>query len=149
MDNSIITEIIDCPQCGYPAQRDDYYVVDEEILTCQYCGYSHYKTPSTFDPSKGFGSIHYITKAGITKSIIPLKLPLSLMDRHRIILNIEDLYSKQSSFFVWNEEDSKLDCIVGKFPKTLAEQYEEEFMKGYYESVNSQLIKDYLGNEEF
>lgn len=143
MSTGIITELIDCPQCGLPAQKDEYYVVGEERVTCNLCGYSHIKGINGTESSKGYGSIHYISKNEIEngsnqiEKIIRLKIPMDIIDRHKTIMNINENYdTTQSSFYIWNEEKKSLECLVGVLPRTIDEEYEEKAKEAeYYRSL--------------
>ena len=138
----IITDVIDCPQCGLPAQKDDYYVTGEEKVVCNYCGYSHLKTLNASEFSKGFGSIHFAPKSknGSNSSlrIIKLKYPvINTTQRHNIIMNIQNNFDiHKSSFYVWDEDENKLECLLGKIPKTIEEEYDERKKEiDYYREV--------------
>lgn len=129
--SSVITDIIDCPQCGLPAQEDKYYVIGEEKVVCNWCGYNHLKTISGTESRKGYGSIHYVPKnengSNQSEKIIRLKSPSDIIHRHKVIMDIQENYDNdKSSFFVWNEETHCLECLVGNKPKTLEEVYQEQ-----------------------
>ena len=57
--SGVITDMIDCPQCGLPAIKRDYYVIGEEKVVCDYCGYSHFKPLEGSSEHHGSGTIHY------------------------------------------------------------------------------------------
>lgn len=127
--NGVITNIVDCPQCGLPAQLDEYYVVEEERLICEWCGYSHTKSHLGIETNKGYGSIHYVSKEGV-ETAVSLKLPLSLIERNQVILMIQAQFDEaKSSLYVWDDEANKIECLVGQKIKTLSEHYEEEALK--------------------
>ena len=127
--NGVITDIVDCPQCGLPAQVDEYYVVEEERLICEWCGYTHTKTHEGIEANKGYGSIHYVSKEGV-ETAVSLKLPLSLIERNQVIILIQAQFDEaKSSLYVWDDEANKIECLVGKKTKTLSEHYEEEALK--------------------
>lgn len=139
---SVITETVDCPQCGLPAQKDEYYVIGEERVICNWCGYNHLKTTEGTESHKGYGSIRYITKEenGSNESsekIIRLKSPLDIVHRHEVIMDIQENFDNdKSSFFVWSEEDKKLECLIGNRPKTLEEVYQEQRQEAdYYRQI--------------
>lgn len=137
--SSVITDYVDCPQCGYPAQKDEYYVVGEEKVVCNHCGYSHVKTnedkfPHTYH---GCGTIHYVSKDGKTDKLVRLRVPLSIVDRHKIYMDIQENYdTEKSSFTVWDDTKKALDFLVGRRPRTLEEQYAEQTAEAeYYRSL--------------
>ena len=73
--SGVITDMIDCPQCGLPAIKRDYYVIGEEKVVCDYCGYSHLKTLEGSSEHKGFGTrkvlmIHEKRKSYILDSLL-------------------------------------------------------------------------------
>lgn len=149
--SSVIAEIIDCPQCGLPSQKDDYYVVGEERVVCNWCGYTHLKTTSGTESSKGYGSIHYVPKnengSNQTEKIVRLKVPSDIIHRHQVIMDIQKNYDiDSSSFYVWNEEDNALECLIGEKPKTIDETYQEEKDKAeYYRQIG--FASDYQSND--
>ncbi len=130
-DVSVISDFIDCPQCGMPAQKDDYYVVGEERVTCDYCGYTHVQIGETKQSSKGYGSVHYVrvsgTENGSTQEteIVRFNEPLDLSARNQVLQRIyEDCDQHRSSVFVWSDENG-LEALHGATPKTLEEQSHE------------------------
>lgn len=146
MDTSVMSDFIDCPQCGLPAQKDDYYVVGEERVVCDYCGYSHIKIGETKQASKGYGSVHYVRVKESDKGsnqeteIIRFNEPLDLSARNNALKKIyESCDLNRSSMFVWNDEDG-LEVLHGIKPKTLDECYEEEARRNvdedaYYRAI--------------
>lgn len=128
--SSIITDMIDCPQCGLPSQKDEYYVVGEERVTCNWCGYTHVKSIKGTESSKGYGSIHYVPKengSNESENIVKLKLPLSIVHRHQIVVDIKENFdTEKSSFFVWNDEEKRLECLVGNKPSTIEEMLQQQ-----------------------
>lgn len=140
--SSVIVDNIDCPQCGLPAQKDDYYVIGEERVVCNWCGYSHLKTIEGTESSKGYGSIHYVPKesngSNQSEKIVRLKTPSDIIHRHKVIMDIEKNYDNdKSSFYTWNEEGKSLDCLIGNKPKTIDEEYQEQREKAdYYRQLN-------------
>ncbi len=150
--SSIITDMVDCPQCGLPAQKDEYYVIGEERVTCNWCGYNHLKTIEGTESSKGYGSIHYVPKdentngSNQTESIVRLKVPMDLVQRHQTIMGIQKGYDvDKSSFYIWNEGTRSLDCLLGKKPQTIDEAYQEQKgMAEYYQQI-AHTSKDYTG----
>lgn len=146
-DSSVISDMIDCPQCGLPAQKDEYYVVGEERVVCDYCGYSHVVAEGKKEESLGYGSIHYVhvdeneNGSNHKKEIIRLKTPLTLKARHDAIMKIYNEYdNNRSSLFVWDESFGKLECLHGSMPKTLDEQYRDSLEEQlYYQSLRHQL----------
>ena len=148
-DVSVMSDMIDCPQCGLTAQKDSYYVVGEERVVCNYCGYSHIIADGKKDASKGYGSIHYVhvdeneNGSNQKEEIIRLKTPLDLKSRHDAIMEIYHKYdSNRSSVFVWNEQLEQLECLHGSKPKTLEEQYQDAINEfEYYKSLDSSLPK--------
>lgn len=149
----INTEMIDCPQCGLPAQKDEYYVVGEERVICNLCGYTHVKSISGKRTSKGYGSIHYISRnesengSNQTERIVRLKSPLPLLDRHKIITDIEKNYDREKCcFYVWDEANNTLDCLMGAKPKTISEVYQEQSEEADY---YRQLRHSHFEEEEY
>lgn len=133
--SSVIIDIIDCPQCGLPAHKNDYYIVGEERVICNWCGYSHLKTINGTESRKGFGTIHLIqNKNGSNEEkIIRLKSSFNIMDRHKVIMDIQENYdTDRSSFYVWNEERGCLECLIGDKPQTLDEIYQEQSKEAEY-----------------
>lgn len=135
--SSIITDMIDCPQCGLPAQKDSYYVVGEERVVCNWCGYSHLKTTEGTESSKGYGSIHYVPKesngSNQSEKIVRLKTPSDIIHRHKVIMDIDKNYDNdKSSFYIWDEERKSLDCLIGSKPKTIDEVYQEQKKEADY-----------------
>ena len=135
--SSIITDTIDCPQCGLPAHKNEYYVVGEEQVVCNWCGYNHVKTMNGTKSNKGYGSIHCVPKnengSNQTEQIIRLNVPTDIVRRHKVIMDIQENQDiDKSSFYIWNEERGCLECLVGKMPKTLDEVYQEERNKADY-----------------
>ena len=143
--SSVITDMIDCPQCGLPAVKSEFYVTGEEEVACDWCGYSHTKTLTGTASSKGYGTVHYVRKdedangSNEVRQIVRLKMPTSIIDRHKTIMEIQEKYdTEKSGFYVWSEETSSLECLLGKKPKTIDEVYEEEKEKAlYYQQVSS------------
>ena len=134
-DISVISGLMDCPQCGLPAQKDDYYVVGEERVFCDYCGYTHMKNGETTQASKGYGSVHYVRVIGTENGsnqeteIIRFNEPLDLSARNQVLQKIyEDCDQNRSSMFVWSDENG-LEALHGAKPKTLDEQYGEELQQ--------------------
>lgn len=134
-DVSVISGFIDCPQCGLPAQKDDYYVVGEERVVCDYCGYTHTKNGETMQSSKGYGSVHYVrvngTENGSSQEteIIRFNEPLDLSARNQVLQKIyEDCDQNRSSMFVWSDEHG-LEALHGAKPKTLDEQCGEDLQQ--------------------
>lgn len=151
---SIISDFIDCPQCGLPSQKDNYHVTGEEMVVCNWCGYSHTKTVEMGTKIKhGYGSIHYVPKSenenGSNEiTIVRLDKPLSLLERHQIIMDIEANYDKlKSGLFIWDETKYCLECLIGSRPKTIDEEYQERLAEIRYEQMikdmSSQIMKDY------
>lgn len=151
--SSIITDFLDCPQCGLPAIKEDFYVIGEERVICNWCGYNHLKTTSGTKSSKGHGTIHYVPKSEDTNGsnqserIVRLKTPLSIVDRHKIIMDIQENYDVDtSSFYVWNDTAREIECLIGNKPKTMEEEYQEQRQEAdYYRQVafNSVLDTEY------
>lgn len=148
--SSVITDILDCPQCGLPAHKDEYYVVGEERVTCNWCGYSHLKTVEGMSASKGYGSIHYVPKGengSNQEHIVRLKTPSDIVHRHNIVMDIQQNYDiEKSSLLVWNEEQKTLECLVGNKPKTIDEVYQEQRNEAEYyrQSHREHLDDDYV-----
>lgn len=134
MSTSIITDMIDCPQCKLPAQKDEYYVVGEERVVCNWCGYTHLKTIEGTECSKGFGSIHYVPKnSSNQENIVRFKTPTDILYRHKVIMDIQENYdTDKSSLFVWNEKENVLECLLGNTPKTIDQIYEEQREEAEY-----------------
>lgn len=138
-DSSVMSDMIDCPQCGLPAQKDDYYVIGEERVVCDYCGYSHLKADGKTEVSKGYGSVHYVyvnendSGSSHKTELIRFKTPLDLKARHDAIMKIyAECDPNRSSLFVWN--DKELECLHGYKPKTLEEQYQDNMDEHDYYS---------------
>lgn len=131
--SGIITDMIDCPQCGLPAQQDEYYVIGEERVVCNWCGYNHLKTIEGTSIHKGYGSVHYVPKEeNGSNQIVKFDTPVDIIDRHNLVMNIHD----KSNVFVWNEEAKRLECLIGEMPKTLEEEYQEQRIEAeYYRQV--------------
>ena len=138
--SGVITDVIDCPQCGLPAFKNNYYVVGEEKVICDYCGYSHLKTLEGSSEQKGYGTIHYKKASNDTQEekIIRLRKPLDIIQRNNIFMDIQHNWDiNQSSMFFWDENTKSLECTVGKKPKTLDEIYEEQRQEAdYYRSIS-------------
>ena len=140
-DMSVMSDMIDCPQCGLPAQRDDYYVVGEERVVCDFCGYTHIKTDDGTQASMGYGSVHYVhVNANNTKhetELIRFKAPLNLKARHDVVMKIYDECDiNRSSLFVWNENLKELECLHGHKPRTLYQQYQDAIdEEDYYNHI--------------
>ena len=136
MATGIITDIIDCPQCRLPAQKDEYYVVGEERVVCNWCGYNHLKTVNGTESNKGFGSIHYAPKNGSNKTVIRLNVPMTVTQRHKTIMDIQENYDfLHSGFYVWN--DNTLESLIGNKPQTIEEEYEERRKEAeYYREIS-------------
>lgn len=153
----INTEMVDCPQCGLPAQKDEYYVIGEERTVCNWCGYNHVKSVTGKRSSKGYGSIHYVPKnesqngSNQIERIVRLKSPLQLLDRHRIVMDIEKNYDHdKSSFYVWNEATKALECLMGARPKTIGEVYQEQCDEAeYYRQLGHSQMLEGEEYEEF
>lgn len=133
MDASVISDFIDCPQCGLPAQKDDYYIVGEERVICDYCGYTHLKNGEGNHTFKGFGSVHYVRVSGADNGsmqeteIIRFNEPLDLSARNEALQKIyEECDQNRSSMFVWSDENGQLEALHGAKPKTLNECYCDE-----------------------
>lgn len=135
--SSVITEMLDCPQCGLPAHKDNYYVIGEERVVCNWCGYSHLKTIKGTESSKGYGSIHYVPKesngSNQSEHTVRLKVPSDIIHRHKVIMDIEEHYDNdKSSFYIWDEERGCLECLIGSKPKTIEEVYQEQKQEADY-----------------
>lgn len=138
--SSVITDIIDCPQCGLPAQKDEYFATGEERVCCDWCGYSHIKSiDGTIEPSKGYGSIHYVsvneTKNGSNQKekIVRCKVPLDIIQRNNSVIEILSKYDKnRSGIYVWNDDKEELECLIGTKPKTLEERYRDVMQEEQY-----------------
>lgn len=129
----IIKDVIDCPQCGMPAIRDNYHVTNEEAVACNYCGYNHVRDLKGKKAHKGYGCIHYVSKDD-TETIVRLKEPLSLIGRNEVFSKIQSEYDPdKSEFFVWDNDE--LCCIVGKIPLTLDQQYELAKAEAQYHAM--------------
>lgn len=151
--SSVITDMLDCPQCGLPAQKDDYYVTGEERVVCNWCGYTHIKSIEGTESSKGYGTIHYVPKnektngSNQTEKLVRLKIPMDIIQRHKVIMDIQENYdTENSNVYVWNEENNSLDCLLGKRPKTIDEVYQEQKdIADYYQQI-AHTAKDYTGD---
>lgn len=144
---SVISEIIDCPQCGLPAHKDNYHIIGEEKVSCNWCGYDYLKTISGTESTKGYGSIHYTPNgSNKPKEIVRLKSPSNIIYRHQVIMNIQENYDiDKSGFYIWDDENNKLECLIGEKPKTIGETYQEEKDKAdYYRQIN--FASDYQNN---
>ena len=148
---SVISEAVNCPQCGLPAQLDNYYVVEEERVICDWCGYTLTKSYNETKASKGYGSIHCIkNETKVSEEVIRLKLPLSLEERQRIITEMEATKT-ESSFFVWSDVTKQLDCLIGTMPETLNERYEKESLQYRMQALmdnDTVFLKDFVSHEE-
>lgn len=142
----IITDIIDCPQCGLPAQKDNYHIVGEERTVCNWCGYSHTKTINGSITVKGHGSIHYHKDKDNEEKIVRLINPLSLVEQSNVVIDIHKNYDDKSCFYVWNEQLNKLDCICGTLPMTLDQQYEYHLSELEYEKMIQRM--SFQGNKD-
>jgi rubredoxin len=138
-----MSDMIDCPQCGLPAQKDDYYVVGEERVVCDYCGYSHIKADGDKEVSPGYGSVHYVhvnesdSSSKRETELIRFKTPLDLKARHDAIMKIYgECDPNRSSLFVWNENLNELECLHGSKPRTLDQQYQDAMEEhDYYNQI--------------
>lgn len=120
----VITDTIDCPQCGFPCAHDTYHITGETKDACPYCGYIHIIDLDRDVSSQGYGCIHYHFKDG-RDEIIPLKDPLSQEGVNRVLERIQnECDSEKSSFYLW--DSTGLQCIHGTMPKTLNDVYEEQ-----------------------
>ena len=150
---SVITDIIDCPQCGLPANKNDYYIVGEERVVCNWCGYSHLKTIQGTETKKGYGSIHLIKneESDSTECTVRLKTPSDIAYRHKVIMDIQENYdTDRSSFYVWNEERGCLECLIGNKPKTLDEVYQEQSNEAeYYRQIQLNSIHKQYDESQF
>lgn len=151
---SVISDNIDCPQCGYPAQKDEYFITSEERITCNWCGYSHLKTLDDISTTKGYGTIHYYKNnngSNTLEKIVRLNTLSNVINNHNIILDIQTNYDiHNSKFFVWNDITNKLDCLVGRKPKTIDESYDEIRNElEYYNQINSYSNNGSNGDIEF
>jgi hypothetical protein len=129
--SSIITDRINCPQCGLPAQKDEYFVVDEEQVICHWCGYTHIRNAHGIHAGQGYGSAHYATKnengSNLITQIMHFKAPLTLAQRQEIIMHIkEHCDTEHSAMYVWDEIEGKLECLLGTKPLTLEEEYRQQ-----------------------
>lgn len=156
MKTGVITDVIDCPQCGLPCQKDTYYIEGEERVVCSWCGYHHIKSHTGTKSSKGYGSIHYVSQntngSNQEEQVIPLKAPLSLSEKNDVIYKILHEYDKdKSGLYVWNEAYQKLECAIGFQPITLEEhfnkQYEEAIMEQEYDNFIRSEYPNYSSNE--
>ena len=145
----IVSDTVDCPQCGLPAQKDDYYVVGDERVICNWCGYNHFKSANRMKANKGYGSIHYVSKTGNgSNQVVRLNMPMGIIRRHNTVMDIQQHYSISSSFFIWNDEEEKLECLLGELPPTLEEVYQVEDEKADYYGL-FQATNDKSNIEEF
>ena len=51
----------------------------------------------------------------------------------------------KSSFYIWNSEEERVECLVGEMPKTLDEEYQEQREKAeYYRDIEfrNQVLKE-------
>ena len=148
MKTGVISDVIDCPQCGLPCQKDTYYIEGEERVICNWCGYHHIKSHTGTKSSKGYGSIHYVSNSSNgsnpDEQIIPLKAPLSLSEKNDVIYKILHEYNKdKSGLYVWNETHQNLECAIGYRPLTLEEHYEKQ----YEQAVMEQEYNSFVRNE--
>lgn len=149
MKTGVISDVIDCPQCGLPCQKDTYYIEGEERVVCEWCGYHHIKSHTGTKSSKGFGSIHYVSKNmnGSNPQIIPLKAPLSLSEKNDAIYKIlHDCDKDKSGLYIWNESYHFLECIIGYKPDTLEEHYKKQYEEAIMEKEYENLVKDVYPN---
>lgn len=130
--SGVISDIIDCPQCGMSAQKDSYYVIGEERVVCDYCGYTHTIIGDTKSSHKGYGSVHYVRVNGTEKGsnqtteIIRFNEPLDLSARNEALQGIYDGCDvNRSCMYVWSDETG-LEVLHGILPKTFIEQYGDE-----------------------
>lgn len=146
--SSVISDLIDCPQCGMPAQLDEYYVTGEERVICDYCGYSHIKRiDGTVEKHKGYGTLHKISinetdnGSNKTEDITRFTEQLSIVNKNELILSLNN--SEKSSLYVWNDEENKLETLVGTKPQTLEELFLQKADEdNYYNSFRSSLATD-------
>ena len=61
-------------------------------------------------------------------------------------MNIQENYDiDKSGFYIWDDENNKLECLIGEKPKTIGETYQEEKDKAdYYRQIN--FASDYQNN---
>ena len=125
-----INKACDCPQCGLLAEIQEFYVTGEEKVDCPFCGYERHKTIEGTKTRKGYGAIHYnYIDENEQTTIIKLESYPDVIYRHKVIMELQEnpAYDiDQCCFYVWNDEDKKLECLLGELPKSLSEIYEEQ-----------------------
>lgn len=131
--SGIIRDIIDCPQCGYIANQEKYYISDEEKVLCNFCGYHHTDTiEGGLSRHKGYGTIHYVSKNG-SNNVSFISFPVNEQAKANILKDIKDHWDyDRSSLYLWNDTENKLIHVLGKKPKTIDEVYEEQREEAEY-----------------
>ena len=155
MKTGVISDVIDCPQCGLPCQKDIYYIEGEERVICNWCGYHNIKSYTGTKHSKGYGSIHYVSNgSNKQEQIIPLKAPLSLSEKNDVIYKIlHECDKDKSGLYIWNDTHQNLECAIGYRPITLDEYYENQYQEAIIEQGYDSIIKNaypnYDSSDEF
>lgn len=126
----VIEEEQECPQCGVPIIVKKCHVTGEESVACPYCGYSHEKTTSGKESRRGFGCIHYVKNG--KQTTVKLDKPLTLLERHNIIMDLHENYDEASTFYVWNGKE--VEVLVGHIPSNIDERYEMQRLEMEYEA---------------
>ena len=147
MKTGVISDVIDCPQCGLPCHKNIYYIEGEERVICNWCGYHNIKSYTGTKHSKGYGSIHYVSKntngSNQEEQIIPLKAPLSLSEKNDVIYKIlHECDKDKSGLYIWNDTRQSLECVIGYKPITLEEHYEKQYEQVVMEQEYDNFIRN-------
>lgn len=150
MATGVIQDVVNCPQCGLPCSKETYYVEGEEALNCNWCGYHQLKTAQGTSSSKGYGSIHYVSKGSNEDNITVLKTPLSLTQKneavHKIIYECD---RDKSGLYIWNDKEHRLERAIGYKPLTMDEHYDRLAEQKLIEDEYNRLCSTSCNSEEY
>jgi sarcosine oxidase delta subunit len=112
--------LIDCPQCGYPAERVKFIIGGEITVNCPYCGY--YSSSGTKGTKEfiGRGTVH---NPGMSRRI----------EENEII--DDDLIGNYVAVYTWDKEKKKLITRKGDVPKTLDQLCEEAIAQQEWDNI--------------
>lgn len=118
--------LINCPQCGYPAEKVKFIIGGEETTSCPWCGYYSIANKEGTREMHGYGTMHFF---GSNNSIRLNK---------NSVLNIKDTDTESvQSIYVWNPSEKRLDTFKGTKPQTLDEMVDESIAERDWENMRN------------
>ena len=118
--------LIDCPQCGFPAERTKFIIGGEIITNCPFCGYYSSTSSEGRTEFVGCGVVHY---NGNSRRVDKEETRESLT----AFINKVSATTKYLDVYYWNGE--KLETLYGENPRTLDELCEEAIAKAEWDNL--------------